>query len=70
MPTDPPTRRGDSGGATAFVRAQRVHPMAVEMPRLMVKLWLPHLLAVWLWAGPLASLQLSFLGCKMGNRST
>lgn len=44
--------------------------MAVEMPRLMVKLWLHHLLAVWLWAGPLASLKLNFLGCKMGSRST
>ena len=44
-----------------------IHPRALEMPRLMVKLWLCCLLAVWLWASPLASQDLSFLGCKMGN---
>lgn len=42
----------------------------MEMPGFMVKLWLCHLMAVWLWAGPLASSELSFLGCKMGNRHT
>lgn len=40
------------------------------MPGFMAKLWLCHPMAVWLWAGPLASLELSLLGCKVGNRHT
>lgn len=47
-----------------------IHPVALGRAGLRVKLQLRHLLATWLQESPLASQDLSFLSCKMGNSRT